>query len=202
MAMHSSCPDVVCLLCISRPRSVLRKGSKLKKWFALLIIFCIAPCASAGPLEDLFQAQLKNEKPEACGSRSNEEVNSSDHGIVEIGLERTRCYGACPAYSVIIKEDGRFEYEGFSYVKRKGKYTGAVNRFALNQLFQFIRDVDYMSLGESYSRDITDQATTYTCVVMKEKRKVIRNYANAGPTKLWAVEQLIDKLILSASWDK
>ena len=34
------------------------------------------------------------------------------------------------------------------------------------------------------------------------RRKTVRNYGNAGPTKLWAVEQLIDKLLLEAKWDQ
>jgi hypothetical protein len=41
----------------------------------------------------------------------------------------------------------------------------------------------------------------YTSVTKRDRRKVIRNYANAGPTKLWAIEQLIDKLLLEAEWD-
>jgi hypothetical protein len=58
-----------------------------------------------------------------------------------------------------------------------------------------------MGFESEYSRMITDHATTYTTVVMNGKRKVIRNYANAGPTALWAIEQLIDGLITKAQWD-
>ena len=43
-------------------------------------------------------------------------------------------------------------------------------------------------------------AITYTTVVMNGKRKVIRNYANAGPTTLWAIEQLIDSLMTKVKW--
>jgi hypothetical protein len=49
---------------------------------------------------------------------------------------------------------------------------------------------------------VTDNPTVYTTVVMDGKRKVVSNYANAGPTKLWAIEQLIDKLLLEAKWDE
>jgi hypothetical protein len=49
---------------------------------------------------------------------------------------------------------------------------------------------------------VTDNSTVYSTVVIGGKRKVISNYANAGPTKLWAVEQLIHKLVLEATWDE
>ena len=49
---------------------------------------------------------------------------------------------------------------------------------------------------------MTDQPTCYTTVVMHGERKMVRNYANAGPTKLWAIEQIIDKLLLEAEWDE
>jgi hypothetical protein len=58
-----------------------------------------------------------------------------------------------------------------------------------------------MQFDDSYSREITDCATTYTMVVMNGKRKTISNYANAGPTKLWAIEQLIDDLMAKAKWE-
>ena len=58
-----------------------------------------------------------------------------------------------------------------------------------------------MDLENTYDRFVTDNPTAYTTVVMNANRKVIKNYAHAGPTKLWAIEQLIDKLMLEARWD-
>lgn len=49
-------------------------------------------------------------------------------------------------------------------------------------------------------RGVTDNPTTFTMVVMNGKRKTIRNYANSGPTKLWAIEQLIDGLMSKGKW--
>jgi len=47
----------------------------------------------------------------------------------------------------------------------------------------------------------TDQAKVWTMAVANGKRKVVSNYQNAGPTKLWAIEQLIDALLAKAEWD-
>ncbi len=40
---------------------------------------------------------------------------------VEIQFTRTSCFGSCPAYSLVLRGDGRGEYEGRGWVKLVGK---------------------------------------------------------------------------------
>ena len=56
-------------------------------------------------------------------------------------------------------------------------------------------------MADSYAATVTDLPTVYTTVVLAGKRKVVKDYADAGPSKLWAVEQVIDKVLLDAEWD-
>lgn len=134
-------------------------------------------------------------------SRSHEEVQSTNHGITEIGIERTGCFGTCPSYTFVVKSDGAFRYKGERYAERAGSFTGRIETWRFHQLAQFIRDSGYMDLEDGYTRIITDSPTAFTTVVMNGRRKVIRNYADAGPTKLWAIEQLIDDFMAKAEWD-
>jgi len=56
-------------------------------------------------------------------------------------------------------------------------------------------------LQDGYGEIGDDNDTVYTTVVMKGKRKVVMNHGSAGPSKLWAVEQLIDLLLANeATW--
>ena len=57
-----------------------------------------------------------------------------------------------------------------------------------------------MDLEDNYSRKITDLSTTYTMVVMNGRRKTVSNYGEAAPSKLWAIEKLIDDLMTKAEW--
>jgi len=53
----------------------------------------------------------------------NPDLNSlSDDDITTlvVRLQRTRCYGICPAYKLTIHGDGKVEYEGLKYVKETG----------------------------------------------------------------------------------
>lgn len=134
-------------------------------------------------------------------SKNQDGPDSAKHGIFEIGIERGGCLGGCPEYTFIVGSDGAVRYEGFEHVARKGKFTGKVSSEDFQQLARFIRDSGYMELEDNYHGGGTDRATDFTMVLMKGKRKTISNYANSGPSKLWAIEQLIDGLMAKVEWN-
>jgi hypothetical protein len=125
----------------------------------------------------------------------------SQHGIAEIGLERTQCFTGCPAYTVIISADGTFRYTGEANVERTGEHTGTVEVGQLNQLMTFINESLFMGFEDSYTASFLDAPTTYVMVKKASETKVIENYANTAPTTVWAIEQLIDDLLETATWD-
>lgn len=176
-----------------------KRGYDMKTMFILFVF--VPSLAFAGEVADLFEKQMNNVEDSVYYSRVSEAVTSDDNGITEIGLERTTCYGTCPAYAVIIKKNGKFRYTGYKYVDKLGEHTGTVEGWELRNLLKFINDSQYDSLKYFYRSMMLDDAGVYTMVKKIDKFKVISNYANSGPTKLWAIEQLIDKLILTAKWD-
>jgi hypothetical protein len=169
--------------------------------FTLVFTLASIVLARGGEIADLHLKSSRNKPIDFEKSRSHEEVESTNHGITEIGIERTPCFGTCPAYSFIVKSDGTFRYKGTQFAKRQGEFKGVIRTHAFHRLAGFIKDSNYMELDDEYSRLITDNPTTYTTVVMNGKRKTIKNYADAGPTRLWAIEQLIDSLMENAQWD-
>jgi len=178
-----------------------RMENKTMKTPLIGFIVTVTLLALGGEISDFHFKNARNKLGEDQKSRSHDEIASTNHGITEIGIERTGCFGACPSYTFIVKRDGTFRYKGFDYVERKGEFTGTISTWHFHRLAQFIRDSSFMELEDGYTRMITDSPTTYTMVVMNGKRKTVSNYANAGPTKLWAIEQLIDELMGKAKWD-
>ena len=156
--------------------------------------------ALGGEISDIHRKQARDKPGDWRKSRSHDEVASTNHGITEIGIERSGCYGTCPIYTFIAKSDGTVRYKGVKYVERQGEFSGTIPVWYFHELARFIRDAHYMELEDGYTRMVTDNPTTYTTVVMNGKRKTISNYANAGPTKLWAIEQLVDDLMGKAEW--
>ncbi len=121
--------------------------------------------------------------------------------ISEMRLERTRCLASCPAYSVTIQADGTFSYTGIYGVERMGEHTGQLEVGQLRQLFRYIDEIGFMAFQTSYLSPFLDNATVKTTVVQNDQRQTVTNYANSGPATLWALEELIDMLLETATWD-
>jgi hypothetical protein len=171
------------------------------KTLTVVIIFTSTFVALGGELADYHFTYATNKLGDLKVSRSHDAVVSTNHGITEIGIERAVCFGLCPAYTFIAKSDGSFRYKGDKYVERTGEFTGTISVEQFHQLAQFIRDSGYSELEDAYDQSTTDCSTVYSSVVMRGKRKVVRNYASAGPTKLWAIERLIDDLMREVKWN-
>src|SRR5205085_722560 len=99
----------------------------------LVVLTCLAP---SGEGQQVLQRAGPRGNPQDK-SRTHEQVDADDHGVSEIALERTRCFGTCPAYSVVIKADGTFTYTGKDFVTRKGEHAGTVSQHDLRNLSQF-----------------------------------------------------------------
>jgi len=167
----------------------------------LLVTMCwIIACstARAGEIRDLYEASGSSPKD----VQRVDLLRHTDHGITEIGIERTGCMGWCPVYVLIVKRDGTFRYIGDAEVARLGTHTGKIADGEFNRLAEFIRDSGYMNLKDGYVENVTDISTTYTTVVMNGQRKVVMHYGDDdGPSSLWVTEVLIDRLLEGATWN-
>jgi hypothetical protein len=178
----------------------------MKSSFTLSLIFyaLVLTHARSGEIFSQFEAEYKfvprNREKSLNASRKFDQIHTNDTGITEIGIERTPCLGECPVYTAIIRADATFRFLGEANVPKQGEYVGTVSESGLTSLFQFIRDSGYFSLEDEYRLDVSDQPAVLTYVVMNGKKKIIHNEGGAGPSKLWAIEQLIDLLLRNAEW--
>src|SRR5580692_12083309 len=104
------------------------------KYFAIVLIVTACSRASAGQISDYYFKAAKTNHEERSKSYIQQLAQhaqeapeiSTNFGITEIGIERSGCFGTCPAYTFIVRSDGTFLYHGDSYVARKGDYTGTI----------------------------------------------------------------------------
>ncbi len=158
---------------------------------------------SAGEIAELHQKWIRPKNTDSSKQKERfEALEQPKHGVTEIGIERTACHGTCPIYTFILKADGTVRYVGEEYVRRKGTHTGQISEWQFNRLAEFAVESGYMNLDSVFDLPtIADFHTTYTTVVVADKRKLIKNYGDLGPTKLWAFQQAIDSLIAEVQWD-
>lgn len=113
-------------------------------------------------------------------------------------LERTACFGTCPAYRVTVYSDGKLEYAGEAFVKFKGPRTAKLSAKQLAELAQAFKDADYFALADAYvKREWTDNPTCNTSFNQGGRRKAVAHYHgdHSAPAKLTALENRIDQII-------
>ena len=67
-----------------------------------------------------------------------------------ITMERTMCFGTCPAHSLAIHGNGTVNYEGFAFVAVTGSHTYQISKEKVEQLVCEFHRINYFSLEDRY----------------------------------------------------
>ena len=131
-----------------------------------------------------------------------------------ITLERTVCFGTCPAYKLTIYSDGKVEYEGEEFVKQKGKAEGRITEAELKELVREFEKIDYFNLDDHYGsgnkkncpESWTDHPTAATSLNWNGKKKTVVHYhgcrGSAVLNQLTALEDKVDEVAKTERWIK
>ena len=114
-------------------------------------------------------------------------------------LERTPCFGKCPAYTVTIFRSGHATYEGRSFDPREGLHTGRVDRATMEELLTRAEAIGYFGLQDSYDGPVTDLPSTITRIVSGDRdKRIVARYRT--PPDLKAFAQRADTLLKDVVW--
>jgi hypothetical protein len=118
---------------------------------------------------------------------------------IQITLRRTICFGECPDYTVSIDGDGNVTYEGRRFVRVTGKQVARIDRTAVQTLLDEFERIEFFSLKDKYTAQITDLATTYVTLVLGDRSKTVEDYHGA-PAALRDLERRIDEATGVQRW--
>jgi hypothetical protein len=123
-------------------------------------------------------------------------------GVV-ITMERTMCFGTCPAYKLTIYGDGRVDYEGNNYVGVIGKQTGKISQEEVKELVDKFYKIKFFSLNDEYTtvggKIATDKPSTITSLTINGRTKHVKdNYGS--PSSIINLEIYIDEITNSKKW--
>jgi Domain of unknown function (DUF6438) len=144
----------------------------------------------------------------ACTSRSHQlgtNVAPSAESINEVQLERTVCFGSCPAYKVSLRRDETSTYVGEAHVSRLGTYQGQVDRYSFDRLAKLIEAHGFFNMKDRYPDDgtvIVDAPNSIVKVAHGGKEKAIFDNGLNEPIELKKIEEAIDEVVDQMEWKK
>lgn len=140
-----------------------------------------------------------------------------------VTLERTMCFGWCPAYTLTIKADGTVKFTPDGAFAHRGDgpmpslpLTGKITAGQLKMLLSEVTNINFFSLQGNYGRAgksersskcpeyWTDSPSAIITIVAKGKRKTVSHYLGCRGTKLLSdlvqFEDGIDKIADTKQW--
>ena len=161
-------------------------------------------------------------KPQAPKNGQPGEPTTLSSGVPSdtiITLKRTRCFGTCPVYNLVIYADGRVVFEGVEYVKTKGKVESSLTQGQLKLLISGFEKAKYFSLRDSYftAEDgcptyWTDNPSAFTSIRINGRSKSVAHYygcqeketkrgqGSPFPHELTELERKIDMIVGTKQW--
>jgi hypothetical protein len=188
------------ILCAEVARDVSGYSEKNEMTFQKL--FVVGLVAGSSLLVIKFPSRQAGDQPLDLTS-----LSEADLTTMTIQLERTQCFGTCPAYSVTIHGDGRVEYNGKSHVKETGAREGRIETDKLRSLASEFAKTKFSEIVEDYSekcrgRVCTDFPTAITEFSIKGISHRVKHYYGcaSAPKSLFQLESAIDQSTNSQKW--
>ena len=122
----------------------------------------------------------------------------ADTDFVE--LQRSVCYGSCPAYTVRISADGRVTWNGEASVLTKGEASKSIPAAQAKSLIEKFRTPEFWSLCDHYWQMVTDNPTYKTTVNIGSSVKHVSDYAQSAPEFLRTLDGEIDLAANTHLW--
>jgi hypothetical protein len=127
----------------------------------------------------------------------------AEEGPMQITLQRTECYGYCPAYTVTIDGDGAVTYEGRAFVNVTGRQTAQVASADVARLLERFDAIGFDQLNDEYRGQMTDLPTTTVTLTRGGRTKQLVDYGGTSvgmPREVRELQAEIDRVAGTARW--
>ena len=135
----------------------------------------------------------------SCAPNSNSQAGIATSSVPFLVMQKTPCYGPCPAYEATIMENGNITFVGWRNLPIHDNDTVqlSLTQNELKLLRADIAALNYPSLQTVYSSEWTDSPSTYLTFYQdgKEAKKI--KHQTGGPDALLKFMENLDKKLMT-----
>jgi len=117
-----------------------------------------------------------------------------------ITVERTMCFGTCPAYRLNIYGDGKVVYEGRHYVQVEGTQITYIPKSKVRELVGEFERIGFYEFEDHYAIAQTDMPSVLVSINFEGKSKTIDVYGGGAPEELMKLINQIEEAANVARW--
>jgi len=121
---------------------------------------------------------------------------------VVITVERTMCYGFCPAYRLSIYGNGKVVYEGRYYVQVEGTRTANIPKSKIRELVAEFERIGFYEFDDHYIIGGSDLPSVLVSIDLEGRSKVIDIYGAEmiAPEEIANLIKQIEEAVNVARW--
>ena len=120
-----------------------------------------------------------------------------------VRMTRTRCFGACAAYHVVVDHDGHVSFVGTAFVNQC-EASDVLDGEQLQRLKRLFDDKSFFTLNDAYMHaDVTDMPRAdlfYQPKPGTSKRILHYEGDESAPARLVEIEDEVDRILGTARW--
>lgn len=134
-----------------------------------------------------------------CATTSNSQAGLNASTVPLLVMQKTPCYGSCPAYEATIMEDGSVTFVAWRNLPVQDNDTVQLelNSKELQHLRADIAAVNYPALHTVYSSEWTDGPSTYLTFYRDGKEIKRIKHQTGGPDALAKLMKDLDKSLMA-----
>lgn len=117
-----------------------------------------------------------------------------------VEVQRSSCFGACPAYKVRIQADGAIAWMGEHDVRHPGPSSSQSGADEARALIERFVAAGFWDLCATYNRPVTDLPTTITILSVGTQQKPVSDRADGAPDWLRELDREVDALSDTHQW--
>lgn len=139
----------------------------------------------------------------ACAaSTSCQPTKGGQSPALLLQFQKSPCYGTCPAYEATIYQNGSVQFIGWEHVPVKDTVLLCLPRQQLLQLQTDIKQLNYMSLQDTYLSNWTDIPSTYLSFYQDGKEIKRIKHQTGGPEQLTQFQENLHKQLMQLLTEK
>lgn len=141
----------------------------------------------------------------ACGQQQRVTATNHTFGSAAdalfFSLERTPCFGKCPAYLITVDREGAAVYTGRTFADRPGTWKARVDQATMAALLERASAIGFFAMEDRYDGPVTDLPSTIIRVNGDGRDKqVLARYKTPPAFKTFAA--YADSLLDRVAWER
>ncbi|MEZ4686896.1 MAG: DUF6438 domain-containing protein [Bacteroidia bacterium] len=112
----------------------------------------------------------------------------------ELSLERSICFGRCPAYRLEVNPEGDVEYEPLRFAPDSSKVPERLTKRQLKEMVYVLNQADLSQYHDSYDAEVSDlPSVELYCKLQDLEKQILMRYQT--PAKLDTLVLDLEKII-------